>query len=175
MSVYNFIIIDYWNIPTWKATSLRVTRAHSRIRAVGNTGYIKFFMGIHSRAGQLIGFYWTTINVITPWYIIYIYLSIYHSPSLHSLFLVIFSPSHIEWYINYDLSSCACVCLHVSFVHCMAYRRENGVVSSLYPFFLSAWDNFTLFPGILRLPAIVKYYFNNSSRTCACTHHIISY
>jgi len=111
MSVYNFIIIDYWNIPTWKATSLRVTRTHSRIRAVGNTGYIKFFMGIHSRAGQLIGFYWTTINVITPWYIIYIYiyLSIYHSPSLHSFSRYFFFVAHWVVYKLWFIVVCVCV------------------------------------------------------------------
>lgn len=146
------------------------------IRAVGHTGYIKFFMGLHSRAGQLIGFYWTTINVITPWYIIYIFkhiIILLPSTLFFSLFFL--SRTLSGTYINYDLSSCACVCLHVSFVHCMAYRRADGVVSSLYPFFFRREIISPFFQVYYRLPAIVKYHFNNSSRTCACTHHIISY
>jgi len=121
-------------------------------------------MTTHSRAGQLIGFYWTTINVITARYINITHKHTHISLSLSSLFLVIIlflcrTPSGI----NYDLSSCARLV-------CVLYGQPTGVDSSRrYPF-LSAWDNFTLFFQVCpRHYDITTYHFNNSS----CTRHII--
>jgi len=136
MSVYNFIIIDYWNIPTWKATSLRVTRAHSRIRAIGHTGYIKFFYG-HTLAGRPVNRFLLDNNKrLTPWYIIYILKHISFSFPPLSFTCYFFSVAHRVVYKLWFIIVCVCVCLHVSFVHCTAYRRADGVVSSLYPFFV---------------------------------------
>jgi len=133
-------------------------------------------MGIHSQAGQLIGFYWTTINVITAWYV-YIYILYQHISlllSLYSPFLIIISPSHFEWYKLWFIVLCVCVCV---LARRLCVVRPTVVRTGLtphYPFFLSAWDNFTPFSGISPTPRHfnITYYFHNSSRTCAsCTHH----